>query len=139
VSGLLAEASNLHLLAVAVGAGVGAVCRAAVDRGIVARVGVLRLPYATLLVNVLGSFLLGVVLAWAAGATAVDADTVDTWRLTLGTGFCGGLTTFSTYSVESYLMIREGRPRACLVYAALTIGLAMAALVAGDALGAALA
>ena len=140
MSGILEEVSNLHLLAVAVGAGLGAMCRAAVDRGMVARWGVLRLPYATLAVNVVGSFLLGVVLAWAAAPpTGVDPGTVDTVQLALGTGFCGGLTTFSTFSFESFLLLREQRHRAALAYVTLTIVLAMAAVVVGEALGAALA
>lgn len=139
MSSLLQEFSNLHVLAVAVGAGLGAMVRAAVDRGMVARWGVLRLPYATLAVNVVGSFLLGVVLAWAAGPPpGVDAETARTVQLALGTGFCGGLTTFSTFSFEAFLLLREQRHRAALVYAALTIVLAMAAVVVGEALGAAL-
>lgn len=130
----------LHLLVVAVGAGLGAMCRAAVDRGMVARWGVLPLPYATLAVNVAGSFLLGVVLGWAAGPPAgIDPATVDTVQLALGTGFCGGLTTFSTFSLESYLLLHEQRRRAALAYAALTIVLAMAAVVVGEALGSAVA
>jgi CrcB protein len=140
MSGALGGISDLHLLAVAVGAGLGAMCRAAVDRGMVARWGVLRLPYATLAVNVAGSFLLGVVLAWAAGPPAgVEPGMVDTVRLAVGTGFCGGLTTFSTFSFESFLLLREQRHRAALAYAALTMVLAMAGVVVGEALGSALA
>jgi len=140
MSGVLAEISNLHLVGVALGAGLGAVCRAAVDRGMSARWGPLPLPCATLAVNVVGSFLLGLVLAWAAGPPGgLDPDTVAGWRLSLGTGFCGGLTTFSTFSYESFLLLREQRPRAALGYIGLTVVLAMAAVVAGDAVGAALA
>lgn len=130
------------LIVVAAGAGIGAVCRAAVDRGITARVGPTRLPWATLLVNVLGTFVLGLVL----GATEdhIDAgvpghELAHLARLALGVGFAGGLTTFSTFSWESWSLLHEGRPRAALGYAALTVGLGMMAVVAGMALGSALA
>ncbi len=129
------------LLVVAVGAGLGAVCRAAIDRGITARVGPTRLPWATLLVNVVGSLVLGIVL----GATQAHLDESDPAhaaahlaRMALGVGFAGGLTTFSTFSWESWSLLREGRPRGALVYAALTVALGMAAVVAGMALGTAL-
>ncbi len=136
----LAGISDLHLLGVALGAGLGAMCRAAVDRGMVLRWGATRLPYATLAVNVVGSLLLGLVLAWsAAPPRGVDTESVATWTLVLGTGFCGGLTTFSTFTVESYLLIREGRPRAAVAYATLTMGLGMAAVILGEALGTGLA
>lgn len=132
---LLEEISRLHLVGVAAGAGLGAVCRAAVDRGFTARLGPRRIPWATLAVNVAGSFLLGFVLAWTADAVAgggSDAETARTWRLVLGTGFAGGLTTFSTYSVESFQMLRESGARRAVAYAALTIGLTMLAVVLGD-------
>lgn len=124
--------TTVHLLGVALGAGLGAVCRAATDRTVTARVGPTLLPWATLAVNVVGSLLLGFVLAWPWGAP-------DTFRVVLGTGFAGGLTTFSTFSVESFQLIREGRPRGALAYAALTIGLGLAAVILGELLGTALA
>ena len=138
---LLGEISRLHLLGVALGAGLGAVCRAAVDRVFLARWGPREIPWATLAVNIAGSFVLGFVLAWTAGAVAgggPDAEVARTWRLIIGTGFAGGLTTFSTYSVESFQMIREDGPRRSLAYAALTIGLTMLAVLLGDITAAAL-
>jgi fluoride exporter len=130
---------ELHLLGVALGAGVGSMVRALVDRSITARVGLTRLPWATLAVNVVGSFVLGVVLGWTAGSlVGSDAEAAHTMRLVIGTGFCGGLTTFSTFTVESWALLREGRPRGALAYAALTMALGMAAVVLGTALGTAL-
>ena len=140
MTGLLDELSHLHLIGVAIGAGLGAILRAAVDRVIVGRLGSTRLPWATLTVNVAGSLLLGLVLAmdqvpWAtSGEDAAEA--VRTLHLVVGTGFCGGLTTFSTYSVESFLLLLDGRRRAAVGYAVLTMGLGMLAVVAGWALGA---
>lgn len=138
MNGILEEISRLHLAGVALGAGAGAVIRAAVDRILAARVGPTRLPWATMLVNVLGSFILGFLMALTAQAVAgdgPDADAARTMRLIIGTGFCGGLTTFSTFSVESFTMLREGRPRAAYAYVAITIVVALAAVLAGEALG----
>ncbi len=132
MSGLMAELSSLHLVGVAAGAGLGAVCRSAVDRGVVARVGPTRLPWATLAVNVLGSLLLGIALGWSAAVATQEAATIE---LVIGTGFAGGLTTYSTFSFESFTLLREGRPRAALAYGALTVGLALAAVTLGIAAG----
>jgi CrcB protein len=140
MNALLEQVSQLHLLGVALGAGLGAILRAAVDRAVVRRYGATRLPWATLSVNVLGSLVLGFVLAL--GAITVFADTpaeaqdaARTVHLVVGTGFCGGLTTFSTYSVESFLLMLESRRRAAAGYAALTMGLGMAAVILGTWLG----
>jgi CrcB protein len=143
MTGLLEQISELHLVGVALGAGLGAMGRAAVDRAVVGRLGATRLPWATLAVNVVGSLLLGFVLAldaiaWGAASPAEAAEAARTWHVVLGTGFCGGLTTFSTYSVESFLLLHEGRRRAALGYAALTVGLGMGAVLLGTALGQAL-
>jgi CrcB protein len=57
-----------------------------------------------LLVNVLGSFLVGYVLTWSTNHSS------DRWRLFAATGFCGALTTFSAFSYESMAYWREGKP-----------------------------
>jgi len=139
VSSLVEEISQLHLVGVALGAGLGAACRAGLDRTVTHRVGLTRLPWATLTVNVVGSFILGFVLGWsaqaAAGAAADQADSARTLELIIGIGFAGGLTTFSTYSWESWNLIREGRGRGVLVYSALTIVLGLVAVALGTVAG----
>jgi len=88
------------ILAVALAGGAGAVARFVVD-GFIARRSVL--PLGTLLINVTGSFLLGLVVGMFDGAAA--ASVVGT----VGTGLLGGYTTFSTASVESLsLALRDG-------------------------------
>jgi CrcB protein len=142
VSSIVEELSQLHLVGVALGAGLGAVCRAALDRTVTHRVGLTRLPWATLAVNVVGSLVLGLVLGWseqvAMGPSAQQADSARTLKIILGIGFAGGLTTFSTFSWESWNLIREGRTRGMLAYAAMTVGLGLAAVALGIAMGQAL-
>src|SRR5699024_10196969 len=88
------------ILAVALAGGAGAVARFVVD-GVIARRSVLRLG--TLLINVTGSFLLGLVVGMVHGAAAASVGG------TVGTGLLGGYTTFSTASVESVsLAMRDG-------------------------------
>jgi CrcB protein len=66
-------------------------------------------PYGTLLVNVLGSLIVGYVLTWSA-----DHEH-DYWRLFAGTGFCGAFTTFSAFAYESVVYWHEGRISAFLI------------------------
>ena len=71
-------------------------------------------PWATFLINVLGSALLGVV---AAAYLNHPDPARRNWYLLLGTGFCGGFTTFSTFSLEALTLIQDGRPWTALAYA----------------------
>ena len=137
MSSLVDQISQLHLVGVAVGAGLGAVCRAGVDRTVTHRVGLTRLPWATLAVNVVGSLVLGFMLGWseAAAGGPGGSESARTLELIIGVGFAGGLTTFSTFAWESWSLIRESRGRGLLVYAALTIGLGLAAVALGMAVG----
>jgi CrcB protein len=70
-----------------------------------------------------------------AGGSATQAESARTLELIIGIGFAGGLTTFSTYSWESWNLIREGRGRGVLVYSALTIVLGLMAVALGTAAG----
>lgn len=89
------------VLTVVLAGGVGSVARFVVD-GLVRTWHESRLPWATLLVNLLGSALLG----WVVGrASAGQLD--HGWLLVLGTGFCGGFTTLSTVSVEVLRMLQQ--------------------------------
>jgi CrcB protein len=70
-------------------------------------------PWGTLLINVSGSVILGLVAAAYLG----HADPVRrNWYLLLGTGFCGGFTTFSTFSLETLELLRDGRPATAAAY-----------------------
>jgi fluoride exporter len=63
-------------------------------------------PYGTLLINVSGSFILGFAAVFI--VNRVHLEHQQSWYLLLGTGFCGGYTTFSTFSLETANLIRDG-------------------------------
>lgn len=102
--------SALLVLLMALAGGVGAVCRYLTDQWVRAR-STLALPLGTWLVNLLGSLLLGVL-----AALTVREGLDPGWRLVLGTGFCGGFTTFSTAAVETVRLVQGGRPGLALLH-----------------------
>jgi fluoride exporter len=109
------------LLLVALGAAVGAPLRYLVDRFVQARHDSV-FPWGTLTVNVAGSFLLGLLVASVRGP----------WLALLGTGFCGALTTYSTFGYETVRLVQE-RAR---LYAALNVVVSVVAGLGAAALGA---
>ena len=110
----------MTVLLVALGAAVGAPLRFLTDRAVRARFGD-RLPWGTLTVNVAGSLVLGFVLGLPA-PPAVAA--------LVGTGFCGALTTYSTFSFDTLRLAQGGERFAALlnVVASLFAGLGAATL-----------
>ena len=62
-------------------------------------------PYGTLAVNIIGAYLLGLVMELGLRSTVLS----DTWRLGLTVGFLGGLTTFSTFSYETFKLLEDGQ------------------------------
>jgi fluoride exporter len=114
----------MTLLLVLAGGALGAVCRFLVDRVASSRLGS-ALPWGTLIVNVAGSLVLGLL--------AGTGSALPGWLGALaGTGFCGALTTYSTFSYETVRLAgggTSGRGRAILnVAATLVAGLGAAAL-----------
>jgi len=100
------------LLAVFVGAGVGACLRFALGETL--NRWLPQLPLGTLAANLIGAYLVGVAIAFFAWRT----DLSPVWRLALITGFLGGLTTFSTYSAEVVNAMARGEPGWALATAA---------------------
>lgn len=86
-------------------------------------------PWSILVVNVAGSLLLGVVLA--ATHRRTDDPSLDTVRLAVGTGFCGALTTFSTFAVDVAAFLRDGRSSLGLAYVLVSIVVGVAAFLVG--------
>ena len=64
-----------------------------------------RFPLGTFLINVSGSFVLGVIGGLLAQRAIPHADAI---RLALGVGFCGGFTTFSTFELETHALLEDG-------------------------------
>ena len=87
-------------------------------------------PYVTLMINVLGSFAIGLIAAVAAKRADIDPRLV----LFLRVGLCGGFTTFSTFSLETVGLLEEGRYLAGGGYALLSVALCLAGVVLGRAL-----
>ena len=116
--------SPLVVAAVLVAGAVGAMLRYALSRALPVRPG--HLPGGILIVNVVGSALAGALIGLAERA-AIDGDL----RLVLVTGFCGGLTTFSTWSVETIELVDGGRWRAAILNVVMTLVLGIAAAVGG--------
>lgn len=93
------------------GGGLGAAARYAVGRAVADRFphALLDFPWHTFGINVLGSFALGLCAVWCKDR--------PTWFFLLGTGVCGGFTTFSTFSVELLTMLEKDRTAAAAGYA----------------------
>lgn len=92
------------------------------------------LPPGTLAANMIGGYVIGVAVAFFATFPAVPAE----WRLLVITGFCGGLTTFSTFSAEVVGLLQHGEPWWALVEVAahVTASLLMTFAGIGTVLGA---
>lgn len=113
------------LLAVAAGGAIGASTRYLVAQAFITR-GQTVVPWHTMLVNVTGAFLLGVVMT-----LSLERGTLsEPWLLFLGVGVLGGYTTFSTFSVETLDLLREGMYAQAAGYSlgSLALGIAAAAL-----------
>jgi len=63
------------------------------------------IPLGTLTANLIGGYIIGLAIAFFANTPDIDPE----WRLLIITGFCGGLTTFSTFSAEVVTLLQEGR------------------------------
>ncbi|HET9691722.1 MAG TPA: fluoride efflux transporter CrcB [Acidimicrobiales bacterium] len=116
------------IVEVALAGSLGALARFAVDGAVRERLATV-LPSGTILINLTGSLLLGVLTGLVAFHAAPG-----TLTLVAGTGFCGGYTTFSTASFETVRLAQQGRLAAATVNAAATAVGALAAAAAGLAL-----
>lgn len=107
---------------VALAGGVGSMARFMLD-GAIARVNRTGFPLGTIVINVLGSLLLGLL----AGASAQLAG-LAAWQTVIGTGVLGGFTTFSTASVEAVNLLRSGASHAVRRAALHSVGMLLVSL-----------
>lgn len=94
-----------------------------------------RWPTGTFVANLAGALVLGVLLESLVRA-GPDAGWRRRVRLLVGTGFCGGLTTYSTLAVEADLLVRDHHPTLALAYLSVSVVAGVLATVAGVALAA---
>ncbi len=114
---------------IAFGSALGGAARYSLG-GVVQRWTPGEFPLGTLAVNVLGSLVLGFIVRYALETPAVSAEV----RAFLTIGFCGGFTTFSTFSYESATLLERGEWTRLAVYMGLSLLLTVAGVLAGAAL-----
>ena len=116
-------------LIVFLGGGLGAAMRHGINIGVGRTLGT-AFPYGTLLINISGSFIMGLVAAYF----AFKGDASQHWRLFLTTGILGGYTTFSAFSLDAALLYERGEMGMAALYVIASVALSIAGLFAGLAL-----
>jgi CrcB protein len=118
-------------LGVAAGSAIGGLARYGCGLAMAALTGT-AFPWGTILVNVVGSFVIGLFAALTEPGARFPAGLLT--RQFVMVGLCGGYTTFSAFSLETFLLIRHGNPLAGAANIALSLVLCLAAVGAGDAI-----
>jgi len=113
------------LATVALGGAAGTLLREAIDSAVPETAS--GFPWATLAVNLGGSLVIGVVVVVALDRVAPSRFV----RPLLGTGFCGGLTTFSTFAVETDRLLRAGSIGIAFAYVLASVAVGLLAVAAG--------
>lgn len=115
----------MKLLAVFIGGGLGSICRFLLASFNLANPS--TIPYGTLLANFISSFILGALAAWF----SQKSDTSPSVVLLLTTGFCGGFSTFSTFSLELFQLCRNGFAGLAFGYLVLSLSVGLLAVWLG--------
>jgi len=111
-----------HLLAVFIGGGLGSLCRYALSNLNTNS----SFAYGTLLANFLSSLFLGYIAAYMA-----DKSINPAIGLLLATGFCGGFSTFSTFSIEAFSLLKNGESTLAFLYILVSILIGLLAIFIG--------
>ena len=115
-----------HLLLVGLGGFIGSVARFLVSK-LNLSWHFFSIPMGTLTVNVLGSFIIGILVGISAKSDLISTDL----RVFLMVGFCGGFTTFSSFSSENLMLMQNGQVVTVLIYTSLSILLGFLAVYLG--------
>ena len=113
----------MNWIAVAVGGALGAMARYAVSTWIF-QVSSHKFPYATLTVNVLGSFVMGILFVIIIERSALPVEMRSLWMI----GFLGAFTTFSTFSLDALGLWQNAHPFMALLYVLATVVLCLLAI-----------
>ena len=114
-----------QLLLVFIGGGVGSSLRYWISKYLnSAETGI---PYGTFAANIIGSFIIGIVLGLALKNNSVSQNTV----LLVATGFCGGFTTFSTFAYENHIFLKSGDFMSFALYTLASFVVGFAAVFGG--------
>lgn len=115
------------LLLAMIGGALGAGTRHVVNVSVLALLGP-GFPWATFMINIVGSLLMGVVVE---GLMPMSGASAVAWRTFLATGILGGFTTFSAFSLDTWMLYERGEHLAVFLYVTLSVALAVAALLFG--------
>ena len=115
----------MHYLWIALGSAIGGMSRFALGTWIVERYGT-AFPWHTLVINILGSGLIGL---FAATVKPMP------WRQFLMVGICGGFTTFSSFSLETLTLLQEGHSARAFAYIGLSVGVCLGSVWIGQTAG----
>ena len=118
--------SAYKLFVVGLGGAIGSIARYIVAKLIDGKINSF-LPYGTLAVNILGSFLLGIIYMLALRKVGLT----ENGRLFLGVGFCGGFTTFSTFALENFNLMQQKLVGTSMLYVSISVIAGILALAGG--------
>lgn len=109
---------------IGLGAAIGGIFRYWLS-GFVQKLLTINFPYGTLLVNVIGSFILGIIIFYFDAKSLISNEV----KLFLTIGFCGGFTTFSTFSLETINLIKNSEFLNALIYITSSVVLSLLAVL----------
>lgn len=115
------------ILFVFIGGGIGSVARY-----LLSKINTLNtIPYGTMLANIIGCFLIGLLLSYAQKSSSLSKEHL----LLLATGFCGGFTTFSTFAYEGQTFLKNSDYTSFFLYCGFSFILGLGAVILGVSLG----
>lgn len=117
-----------NILIIGTGGFIGSVARYFLS-GLNLNIDYFSIPFGTLLVNITGSFIIGLLTGISERSTILTTE----WRLFLMVGLCGGFTTFSSFTNENLMLLHNGQFLSILLYTGLSIFLGFIAVFFGYA------